>query len=59
MSRPNVVASKGSAGTSIYSEIGAMPVIATSSNSMTLDCAALERSVAVPGGLPIIPCIAV
>jgi hypothetical protein len=57
MSRPNVVASTGSAGTSIYSEIGATPVIATSISSMILEVATPLVSVAAPGGLPITPCI--
>ena len=43
MSPPNVVASTGSAGTSIYSEIGATPVIATSISSMIFDVATAFR----------------
>jgi len=46
MSRSNTRASSGSAGTSMYSEIGATPVIATSRNSMTRD---FEWSMAVVG----------
>ena len=55
MSPPNVVASTGSAGTSIYSEIGATPVIATSISSMIFEVA--TASAAAPGGLPTTPCI--
>ena len=55
MSPPNVVASTGSAGTSMYSEIGATPVIATSISSMIFEVA--TASAAAPGGLPATPCI--
>jgi hypothetical protein len=52
-----VVASTGSAGTSIYSEIGATPVMATSSNKTVRDVATALLSFAAPGGLPITPCM--
>ena len=59
MSLWNVAASTGSAGTSMYSEIGATPVMTTSISSMRRGRARPRSSVAAPGGLPITPCIEV
>jgi hypothetical protein len=57
MSLANVDASTGSAGTSMYSEIGATPVIVTSISSIRRDEVGSCLSVAAPGGLPITPCM--
>src|SRR5258708_39915558 len=56
MPRPNVVARTGRAGTRRYIEIGATPVMATSSIRMVFALATpLSRTAG--GGLPILPCM--
>src|SRR6516164_11536937 len=57
MSLPKLFASTGSAGTRMYSEIGAIPVMTTSNSNTTREVAMFF--VAVSGGLLIMPCMRV